>query len=469
MLNSKVQEIKQSSYNDYIFDSWANTNETSRVQTNQQTQLKIQSQRQKKFKYSNILYQNNDQIITTKSQVHQKYQDVQLNSFSNNLDELKQKEQYSFQKYQKVRSTNRNHSICRNQNEDLEIKYESIANCSTIFSQRIKNSQKKQLSYSQNCKLILPKIKKKQTQKILINKFLVICRVIGKIIILYFKTLSNTNPLKITNNLKLQKVLNLRKIFKYDRNISDSLSKSIREWVKPSLQKIFYHLQNTLIYTQDEKVLDLRKLKDQEQIWTLNFAKFLFQNLELITRKGNIPKEIIKAMSNALYQENNQYVQLFLAQRTKFYNYPFSILEIQLICSEYILFNAIVIELFDQANNLTYQSFNHNLNCKIQVLKLTSIINVFYINIFKDMPIINFDYKDEQLYSRKLYITNDQQQLLQLVDTKEINNSETLILGLKHQDYIQRILQQKEKQKQKLELIFNKFINNLYSQIDISE
>ncbi|CAD8153761.1 unnamed protein product [Paramecium octaurelia] len=469
MQNPKAQEIKQSSYFDYIFDSWIQVNETSKIQIPQLTQPSVLSQRQKKFKCSNILNQNNDYITKVKSQNHQKEQDVSPNSFRNNIDEFKQKEQNSFLKQSIIRSKDRSHSVRKNQYEDYEVKHESIANCSTTISSNAKNSIQNSLNFSQNCKLILPKINCLKPQKICTKKFRIVCKVIGKLVVLFLKNLSKTSLQRVGNIHKLQKVLNLKNIFKYDRKIKESLSNSFREWIEPSLKKIQYHLQNTFVELSDEKLLDLKIQKDQEQIWTLSFTKFLFQNLELITRKGKIPKEVVRAMSKSLYKENNLYVQLFIAQRTKFLKTPFSLLEAQLICCEYILFNGIIIQLFELANNLKYRSFNHNLKCKIQILMLTTIINLFYIESFKHMPIINFDITQEQIYTRKLYVTTDQEQHLKQVDTKEINNSETLILGLQQYEYIKGLFQQREKQKQQLQLIFNKFIHNLSSQIDISE
>ncbi|CAK91583.1 unnamed protein product (macronuclear) [Paramecium tetraurelia] len=469
MQNPKAQEIKQQSCFDYIFDSWIQVKEQPKIKYSQQTQLTVLSQRQKKFKCTNKLNQNNDYIIKVKSQIDKKEQDVSLNSFRIHLDEFKQKEEQSFLKQPIIKPKYRSHSVSKNYNEDYQVKHVSVANCSTMISSNAKSSLQNSLNFSQNCKLIFPKIKQQYSPKMRIKQFRILCKVIGKLVVLFLKNLAKTSLQRIGNIQKLQYVLNLKKIFKFDRKIKESLSKSFREWVDPSLKKIQYYLQNTLVQKNDDNLLDLQKQKDQEQILNLNFAKFLFQNLELITRKGKIPKEIVSAMSKSLYKENNQYVSSFVAQRTKFLKKSFSILEAQLICCEYILFNAVIIQLFELANNLKYQSFNHNLKCKIQILMLTTIINQFYIEAFKNMPIINFDIKKEQLYTRMLYVTTDQEQHLKLVDTKEVNHSETLILGLQHQEYIKGLFQQKEKQKQKLQLIFNKFIHNLSSQIDISE
>ncbi|CAD8055444.1 unnamed protein product [Paramecium primaurelia] len=475
MQTSKHQTIKQSSYFDYVFDSWNKSNETSRILEPQSTTLKKTNRRKNHLKYNTILDQNieyeHDQISTTKSQVHQKYQNVSLNSYINNLDGYKEEQQDNYQKQSqssKNKSSKRYYSQNKkNLNEEFELKSECIANYSTIFSQPIKYSQPNSLNYSQNQKLTLPKIKQIQTYKILTRKFKVICKVIGKFILLFYQILPNQSPKKLLYNNKLKIVQNLKKIFKFDRNINESLSKSFKQWIQPSLQKIFFYLQNTFPKISQENIFDQRQIQDQELIWTLNFAKFLFQNLELITRKGNIPNEIINAMSKSIFKENNQFVQLFVAQRTRFYQKPFTILEIQLICCEYILFNTIVIQLFELVNNLKYQSFNHNLNCKMQILKLVSILNLSYIKAFKDMPQIHWDYQEEQLYTRRIHITPDQDQHLYLLDTKERNNMETMILGLKYEQQIQRVLQQKVKYNQQLELLFKQFIHNLCSQVQI--
>ena len=63
--------------------------------------------------------------------------------------------------------------------------------------------------------------------------------------------------------------------------------------------------------------------------------------------------------------------------------------------------------MFDLANSLKFQSFDHNLNCKVKILELTSIINLYFIKAFQNMPIINFEFRQEELYSRMVYITPD--------------------------------------------------------------
>ncbi|CAD8159783.1 unnamed protein product [Paramecium octaurelia] len=475
MQSSNHQGIKQSSYFDYIFDSWNKSIDTSRTKEPQQTKLKTSNRRQNHFQYKSILDQNqeydHDQISTTKSQLHQKNKIVPLNSYINNLNGRKDEQKDNYQQQSqssKNKSTNRQSSPNKkNFNEEVEQKSDCIANYSTIFSQPIKNSQPNSLNYSLNFKLILPKIKQTKTQKVGIRKFKVISKVIGKFILLFYHILPSTSPKRILMNNKLKLALNLKKTFKFDRNINESLSKSFKQWIEPSFQKIFFYLQNAFPKIFSEKIFDQREIQDSESLWTLNFAKFLFQNLELITRKGNIPKEIIYAMSKSIYKENNQFVQLFVAQRTHFYKKPFSNLELQLLCSEYILFNGIVIQLFELTNNLKYQSFNHNLNCKIQIIKLVSILNLFYIRAFQDMPLINQNIQEDQIYTRLIHITPDQDQHLYLLDTKEKSKLESMILGLKHEQYIQLVLQQRVKQNQQLELLFKQFIHNLGSQVVI--
>ncbi|CAK71559.1 unnamed protein product (macronuclear) [Paramecium tetraurelia] len=472
MQSSNHQAIKQSSCLDYIFDSWSKSIDTSRTKEPQQIKLKSPNRRQNHFQYKSTLDQNyeydHDQISTTKSQLHQKNYNVPLNSYINNLDGRKdERKDVQFLSIKRI-IKNQVRAQTINLQIKVELRSECIANYSTIFSQPIKNSQPNSLSYSLNCKLILPKIKQIKTQKVVgIRKFQVICKVIGKFILLFYHILPSTSPKRILINSKVKLALNLRKTFKFDRNIKQSLSKSFKQWIEPSLQKIFYYLQNSFPKIFQENIFDQREVQDSESIWTLNFAKFLFQNLELITRKGNIPKEIINAMSQSIYKENNQFVQLFVAQRTHFNKKPFSIMELQLLSSEYILFNGIVIQLFELANNLKYQSFNHNVNCKIQVLKLVSILNLYYIRAFQDMPLINQNIQEDQLYTRMIHITPDEDQLLQLLDTKEKSKQESMILGLKHEQQIQLVLQQREKQNQKLELLFKKFIHNLGSQVVI--
>ncbi|CAD8071666.1 unnamed protein product [Paramecium sonneborni] len=376
MQSCKHQTIIQSIYSDYVFDSWTKNYETSRNQDPKTTKLKVSSQRKQSLKIRAIMNSNNE-YSTSQSQAQKKNQNIFRQLILSNLEELNDEQQNSYSKQSersKNKSSNRFYSQHKKrQKEDFEQLTESITNNSTIFSQPLKNSKPSMLSFSQNRKLILPKINQLQSQKLLITKFKVISKVIGKFILLFYQILPNTNPLKLLYKNKLKMMMNLKKTFKFERNIDEGLSKSFTQWVEPAFQKIFYHLQNSLPKIYQENVKESKEQKDQEEIWMLNFAKFLFQNLELITRRGNVPKEIISAMSKTIYRKNNKYLQLFIAQRTQFNQYNLNFLEIQLIISEYILFNAILIPMFNLANNLKYQSFNHNINCKIKILELAKL------------------------------------------------------------------------------------------------
>ncbi|CAD8065478.1 unnamed protein product [Paramecium sonneborni] len=473
MQSSKYQTNNSSIGSDYIFEQWLKPYEQSREQDPQIIKLKVSSQRKQTFKNRTILnlnYENNnDYVITTKSQAQQRYQCESPISFISNFEGKKDEyyDNYSKQiKNSKNKCSYRHFSQSqKSQKEDFDQQTESIANCSTIFSQHYRNSKRNSLGFSLNCKL--PKIKQIKSQNKLLRKFKVISKVIGKIISLFYYILPNTSPKKSLYSNKLKIMLNQKNIFKFNRNIDESLSQSFRKWIGPSLQKIFFHLQNSLPKIFEMKVEETKEKKDQEEIWMLNFAKILFQNLELITRKGNIPKEIILAMSQTIYRKNNQYVQLFVAQRTQFQQYPLNLLEIQLICSEYILYNAIMISMFDLANNLKYQSFNHNVNCKIKILEIASIIDLYYIKIFKSMPIKDIDFEEEELYTRMIYITPNEDQFIYLLDVKEKNKMDSMILGLRNKDQVLNILQQRRKWNQKLEQLFKQFILNLCSQVEI--
>ncbi|CAD8071667.1 unnamed protein product [Paramecium sonneborni] len=67
-----------------------------------------------------------------------------------------------------------------------------------------------------------------------------------------------------------------------------------------------------------------------------------------------------------------------------------------------------------------------------------------------------------------MYITPNQDQFIYLLDTKEKNNMNSMVLGLRNkEEYVQNILQQRPKWNLKLELLFKQFIHNLYTQVEI--
>ncbi|CAD8062258.1 unnamed protein product [Paramecium sonneborni] len=413
-----------------------------------------------------------DSLTTAKSLMNQKVPTNVYQTLKNNSDEQKQMgimdQFYSYRKQNIQRSIIKPSTIFRNKlpQENFEQNTENLLFSSSKQNQRIKSVPFKIYYQTQNDRIKQKTCKK---EKILfVNKFRSITKVIGRFLLLYFRFALRICFDFQTQRAKIHNFNNLKKAFKIERKFNDQYFEKIQQWSTAAFKKIVFYMQKNYENKKNDELIDDNKILDQNQLWCLNYAKFLFQNIELITREGNIPKEIVQEVSKATLITKQTYKPLFLAKRIKFQNSPLSKSEYQLIASEFIFFNIIIKQLFDQANQLKYQSLKHNLDYKIKVIELASIIHSYFIKYFINMP-QREDVRDQLIYQRKLYISSDKNQNLILIDTKDINQSENIVIGLKSEEYVKSLLKNNDICSKKLGKLFDKTIQNIYSQIEICD
>ncbi|CAD8167899.1 unnamed protein product [Paramecium pentaurelia] len=413
-----------------------------------------------------------DQLKTADSQLNSKIKaDVNYTMVYDQDDlKLSRKIDQNYAHFEKIRhrSTINPSTIIRN---NLRDNFQQNPENFLIQTQRYTN-RKQIMPLKVNYQTEIGRITKqfcqnKKKLKIL-NKFRILTKIIGRLLLLYLRLAQHISVDYQAQKAKIDHYNSLKTAFKMDRKINDQLIQKIQEWTSPAFQKILYYMEKNYEDNINDELIDSDKIKDQEQLWCLNYAKFLFQNIELITRKGNIPIEIIKELSKATQITQNTYMSLFLAKRLKFQISSYSKSEYQLIASEYIYFNIILSQLFDQVNKLKYKHLKHNLQQKIKIIELASIIHVYFIKYFVNMP-SREDVSDKKLYQRKLHISGDKNQELILIDTNDICLQEIIIVGLKSEEHVKNLLKKKETLSKLLGKLFDKTIQNIYSQIEICD
>ncbi|CAK76221.1 unnamed protein product (macronuclear) [Paramecium tetraurelia] len=478
MLRQNQKKLSLSLHQDYILRNYKDSHQCQTVTVRQQQipKLNLSPIRPRQAKAPRQITCNldvyMDQLSTANSQLNSKIKADINYTMCYDQDELKlsRKIDYNYTHGEKVRyrSTINPSTILRN---NLQEKYQQSPENFLIQTSRF--TKRKQvmpfkMQYQTEISRITNLFCQNQRKFKILNKFRCLTRTIGRFVLLYLRLAQHISDDYYAQRAKIEHFNSLKTAFKLDRNLNEDFIQKMQEWAAPAFQKILYYMEKNSENKANDELIDSEKIQDQEQLWCLNYAKFLFQNIELITRKGYIPIEIIKEVSKATMITKNTQMTLFLARRLKFQNSPLSKTEYQLMAGEFVYFNIIMRQFFDQANKLKYSSLKHNLQQKKKIIEVASIIHIYFIKYFLNMP-QRGDVSDKLLFQRKLHISGDKNQELILIDTKDISLSETIIVGLKSEEHVRNLLKKKESLQKLLGKLFDKTIQNIYSQIEICD